>query len=409
MLGFVLENRRWLGAGFLLAFASAPGQTWFIALFAGELRAAHGLSNGAWGALFTAATLASAGLLLWRGSLADSLRLDRLGPAVALIFAAAALMVALGASVFVLGLALMLLRLCGQGLYGLIAMTATARWFVASRGRAVAVVLLGYSLGEASLPLPAILLSDWLGWRGAWATVAVVQGLIVAPMLCWLLAADRAPRGHIAEGSPGLGRRHWMRDEVLGHWLYPALMPLMLTPPLLGTALFFHQVHIAEVKGWTLAAMAPGYGAYAAATVAATFAGGWAADRFGAHRLLPLFPLPMALSLLLLGPAAAVGDWFLALALFGAAQGCANALWGSLLPMVYGTRHLGAVRSMMSSLMVLSTAAGPGLTGIVIDLGIAMPAQATAFGALCLALLPFALWIERRLTAERARGQEGGG
>lgn len=59
MLQFLIENRRWLGAGFLLIYASAFGQTWFISLFAGEIKAAHGLTDGAWGSLYTVATLGS--------------------------------------------------------------------------------------------------------------------------------------------------------------------------------------------------------------------------------------------------------------------------------------------------------------------------------------------------------------
>ena len=76
MLSFLTANARWLSTGFLLTFASSFGQTWFISLFAGEVRAAHGLSNGGWGGLYTIATLASAALLFSRGALVDTMRLS---------------------------------------------------------------------------------------------------------------------------------------------------------------------------------------------------------------------------------------------------------------------------------------------------------------------------------------------
>ena len=85
MLRFLIDNRRWLGTGLLLTFASSFGQTWFISLFAGQIRAAYGLSDGGWGAIYTLATLAAAGLLLARGSLADTMALSRLAPAVAVL------------------------------------------------------------------------------------------------------------------------------------------------------------------------------------------------------------------------------------------------------------------------------------------------------------------------------------
>ena len=57
-------------------------------------------------------------------------------------------------------------------------------------------------------------------------------------------------------GTGGLGGRHWRRGEVLRHWLFWAIVPMVLTPGFIGTVVFFHQVHVSEVKGWSLAAMA---------------------------------------------------------------------------------------------------------------------------------------------------------
>jgi len=49
-----------LGFGLLLTFSFSIGQTYFIALFAGALRADLGLSHGAFGGLYTLVTMASA-------------------------------------------------------------------------------------------------------------------------------------------------------------------------------------------------------------------------------------------------------------------------------------------------------------------------------------------------------------
>ncbi|MDH3262420.1 MAG: MFS transporter [Paracoccaceae bacterium] len=403
MVRFLLENRRWLLTGLLLTFASSFGQTWFISLFAGEIRAAYGLSDGEWGALYTVATLTSAALLLTRGSLADTVRLSRLAPLTALVFAAAAAAMALAKSVWLLGIAVFLLRFCGQGMFSHIAMTAMGRWFVATRGRAVAITGLGYSAGEALLPLPTVLLIGWIGWRGGWGLVAALIALVVAPLLVLLLAEDREPAGRAAgHGSAGLGGRHWRRPEVLRHWLFAALLPFLLTPGFIGTVIFFHQVHVAEVKGWSLAAMAPAYPAYAGVTVTAALAAGWAADRFGPDRLLPPLLIPMALSMLLLGSADSVWDWTLILAILGLTQGMQSAFWGAFLPHVYGTRHLGAVRALTVALMVVATAIGPGLTGLAIDLGVSFPEQGLALGLWCLALVPLGWAIRRRLGREAA-------
>lgn len=403
MFGFLRDNLRWLGTGFLMTFAAAFGQTWFISLFAGEIKAVHGLSDGGWGSLYTIATLASAGLLFWRGGLADTMPLARLAPVVALGFAASCLTFAFAPGIVFLCVALLGLRFCGQGMFGLIAMTSMGRWFRARRGRAVAIAGFGHSAGEALLPLPTILLTGLIGWRGTWVVVAALLALALAPALAALLARGRLPVGSVADGEApaGLGGRQWTRREVLGHWLFPALLPILLTPGFIGTVVFFHQVHIADVKGWTLAAMAPGYAVFAGLTVASSFAAGWAADRFGPARLLPWLLVPTGLGIALLGPVDHVAGWFAVLALIGLTQGMSGALWGTFLPTVYGTDHLGAVRSLVTTVMVISTAIGPGITGVLIDRSVSFPEQGLAMGLWCLALSLAGYAIMRRLAISR--------
>ena len=404
MLGFLSQNRRWLGTGLLLTFASAFGQTWFISLFAGEIKSSYGLTDGQWGGLYTVATLGSALILVLRGSLADTMPLSRLAPLIALMFAVAALVMSFGNSVIWLGIGVFLLRFCGQGMFTHIAMTAMGRWFVATRGRAVSITALGFPLGEALLPFPTVLMIAALGWRGGWLVVAGALVLVVAPALFLLLRADRDPAGRpMSSGSPGLYGRHWNRREVLGHWLFPAIVPILLTPGFIGTVVFFHQVHVAEVKGWTLAEMAPAYPVYAAVSVCAALMTGFLVDRIGAVKLLPVLLIPLGVAMLLLGSVTAVWGWIGILAIMAMTQGMAGSFWGAFLPSVYGTDNLGSVRAITVAIGVVSTAIGPGLTGLAIDWGVDFPDQGLALGLWCFALFPLCLFV--RLKVEReARG-----
>ncbi len=403
MLAFLQSNRRWLGAGFLLTFASAFGQTWFISLFAGVIKTEHGLTDGSWGSLYTVATLCAAGLLFWRGSVADTIRLSWLAPVIALVFAVACIGMAIANSIWLLGISLFLLRFCGQGMFSHIAMTAMGRWFEATRGRAVAIVNLGHPAGEIVVPILAVLLIAAIGWRFTWFGVAMVLAFAIAPMLWLLLRNDRAPHGNAGSVTrPGLWGRQWQRQDAARHWLLPALLPVLLTPGFIGTVVFFHQVHIAEVKGWTLAQMAPGYSAFAITTVAFAFIAGWAADRFGPQRLLPVLLLPMGVGVALIAPSEQVVAWYVALGVIGMTQGIAGALWGVLLPVVYGTKNLGSIRSLATTVMVISTAIGPGITGLLIDRGIDFPTQSLFMGLWCVLLAGGCYLIERRLTRELA-------
>ncbi|MEL6217653.1 MAG: MFS transporter [Pseudomonadota bacterium] len=375
-LSFYRENARWLLAGFVLAGSSSYGQTFFISLFAGEIRAEFGLTHGDWGAIYTVATLASAATLYQAGVLVDRMPVQRLALTIVGLYALAALGMATNPVWWMLPVLIFLLRFCGQGMMGHIAMTTMGRWFRAHRGRAVAFAGLGFSAGEAVLPTIGVLAIATFGWRGAWIAVALALLLISGPLMAWLLASRRQPRGLAADSEqPGLDGRHWERREVIRNWIFWTLVPAALTPPFVGTVMFFQQVHIAEVKGWSLETMALGYPVYAGVTICAALTGGALVDRLGSLRMLPVFLLPLAVGVALLGPGTTPLAWFGALALLAISQGLSQAIWGTIWPELFGTRHLGAIRSVSTTAMVFATAAGPGITGLLIDAGIAFPAQ----------------------------------
>ncbi len=408
-MSFIRENARWLATGLLLSLGSSFGQTYFIALFAGDIRATYGLSDGQWGGIYTIATLSSAALLILLGGKADTVRLSRLAVMVAAALAGAALLMAVGQSVWLLILTVFLLRFCGQGMMTHMKATAMARWFVATRGRAMAITNLGYPVGEALLPLLVIAVVASIGWRTTWGLTAAVIVVVLIPLLVLLLAQDRAPKGSDGgRGAPGLYGRHWTRGQVLRHPLFYAFIPFLLTPGFIGTVVFFHAVHVAEVKGWDLIELGPSYSTYAIASVTVGFLSGSLADRFGPVRLLPFALIPMALGMFLIGPAETPIGWAVALALVGVTQGVAATLGGTLMPTLFGTDHLGSVRAIATAIMVVSTAIGPGLTGWVIDLGVSYPEQGVAQGLWCLfvsaAMVPVMLWTVRLQNAERAPG-----
>ena len=398
---FLRDNGRWLGAGLVLTFASSFGQTFFIALFAEPIRGELGLGHAGWGTLYAAATLSSAVAIAVLGKLAD-LRPVTL-PALGVIFAlaAAALLMSQVQAVWLLAVAVFLLRFAGQGMAGHVAVTATARWFDRNRGRALAIAQLGHPAGEAILPGIVVALSLAIGWRSTWLVIAAVLVLAFAPLLTWLLAEERRPRtrtaGHGDGLVPGLAGRHWDRGEVLRHPLFWALLPGFLASPFMGTAVLFQSAPLMAAKGWSLQLYALAFPAYAAASVAAALGAGVLVDRFGAPRLLPFVLLPMAMALFI--AAFAVPAWavFAYLAGFGLTAGALftvmNALWAEL----YGTRHLGAVRGVVSALMVFGTALGPGLTGVLLDLGVGLEAQLAGMGAVALGLAVSFTAISRTL------------
>ncbi|MEL6819992.1 MAG: MFS transporter [Pseudomonadota bacterium] len=397
-VSFIGGNFRWLFGGFLLTFCSAFGQTFFIALSAGDIRTEYNLSHGEFGNLYMIATLASALTLPWAGKI-----VDRIGPApVALIImpalALACLGMALSTHIITLLLAIYMLRLFGQGMMTQNALTATGRWFVANRGRAVSVVALGHNASEALLPIVFVLLLAMIGWRDVWLVSAVFLVLVALPIIFVLLRKERTPQSADLEKSAG-GDRNWTRGEVLSDHLFWVLLAGVLAPPTIGTVILFHQVYLVELRGWSLEVFVASFSVMAMCTIVFALVSGWLIDRFSAVRMLPFFLVPLAFACFILANVSASWAPFAFMSIMGISYGFSSTLFGALWPEIYGTKHLGAVRSIVLSAMVFATAAGPGATGMLIDWGVSYPAQIGAMGIYCLAVCLVMVWIVTQLRA----------
>jgi MFS family permease len=120
--------------------------------------------------------------------------------------------------------------------------------------------------------------------------------------------------------------------------------------------------------------------------VASSLASGWAVDWVGAAKPLLVYPLLLATGCLLLASSASFLAAILMMLCFGLASGgqstAVNALWAEL----YGTDHLGAIRSLAMALSVFGSAVSPIVFGAIFDRGVSVDALAlTAAGFAALA------------------------
>ncbi len=395
---FLCQNARWLGAGFLLLFVSSFGQSFFVSLSGGEIRREFALSNGAFGLLYMGVTLAGAVALAWLGPVVDRWPARRSARLALAMLALGALVLATAHHVVSLVAGLFVLRLFGQGFAIHAAYTLLGRWFGRGRGRAVSLASLGLNAGQAMLPLLFTLGAAVLGWRGVWAAAALLLGLAL-PLAARLFARERDTDASPSDAAEAKG---WTRREALRDPLFPLLLLAMLPPAFIANAVLFHQVYLAELRGWPPALFASAFPLYALVTVGSLLAAGWAVDRWSARAALPIYLVPLGLGCLALGTVEGPAAALLFMALYGLTDGVSLTLFGTLWPETYGTRHLGAIRSAIVPLMVLASALGPGLGGVLIDRGVSYPALIAAMGAYCLLVSLLMLPVRRRL-AERAR------
>ena len=388
ILTFLIASPRFLAFGFLIAFFSSFGQTYFIALSGAEIRAAFDLSHGDFGSIYSAGTLSSAALLIWAGRKIDDVDLRPYTSVVCFGLALACLGMANVGSALWLFPVIFALRFTGQGLMSHISTVSMARYFDSHRGKAISIASLGFPVGEAILPIIAVSLIATMGWREMWSGIGIMLVIGLVPLVLWLLkghserhrALEQETRAALSSGAATQG---WSRRQVLRDPRFYVLLPSYLSAAFIVTGLFFHQVHLVESKGWTLSWFATTFVAFAAGQITASVISGVMVDKYNAVLLMRFELLPIVIALLTLAtfsdPMTAIVFMVFAGATSGAAAVAHSAIWAE----IYGVTHLGAVKALGTSLMVLSSALSPPIMGWAIDAGVSMETIAVACALYC--------------------------
>ncbi len=371
---------RIIGLGFALTFLSSFGQTFFISLSGPDIRAAFGLTHGAFGSIYSVATLSSGLLMIWVGSVIDRVDIRLYATTAMLGLTAAAISLSFAPNLLVLGLSLFALRLFGQGMLSHAGVMSTARLPEGVRGRALGVAALGFPAGEATLPALALALIAAFGWTGTWriAALVIVAALAAGWLLGFLLRARDADLEETTrkKALSDTGPR-WV--DILRDWRFLALIPTMIGYPAIMTAYFFHQRFIADVKGWSLELLASSITLFALVSVVVAMSAGSFVDRFGAVRLSHFYLAGMSAASIAL---ATFDGPFLPLVFFGLiglTSGCTNVVIAAVLAELFGTAHLGKIRALAGAIMVVASAATPGAIGLLFDAGVSLEAICIGF------------------------------
>ena len=386
MLKLIRSEWQLLLFGFLMTFWSSPGQTFLISLFSGELRADLGLSDGEFAAVYSMATLLSAIVMIWSGSLVDRFDLKRLSLAIVLGLALGCGMMSYSDSVFTLLVSLFLLRQLGQGLMFIVSGTAMVRYLEQHKGKASALASMGYAVAEAVMPSLLVALLLWAGWRQSWQIAGALLLVFMVPAILYLL------RGHTQRHAAYLDqlsqtaddtlqvhrRRQWTRAEVLRDRYFYLFAPGLMSQPLMFTGFIFHQVHLVESRGWPLIGWAALFSLYAVVSVVTKLVSGVLIDRYGAIRMVPLVALPMGLGLVILAFSTSLLGGALFLVLTGITVGYQSTTTAPFWSEMYGNKHLGSIKSLGAAAMVFCTALSPILMGWQIDIGTDMDTLALA-------------------------------
>ena len=369
-----------------MAFWSSPGQTFLISLFSGEIRNELALSDGEFAGIYSLATLMSAIVMLWTGSLVDRIDLKKLSIAVVFGLAIGCYMMSFSSGFFTLLASLFLLRQLGQGLMFIISSTAMVRYLDEHKGKASALGSMGYAVAEAVMPSMLVALLLWVGWRQSWQIAGLLLVAFMVPATLYLLRGHRRRHDNYlsqfsreaTDGARVYRRRQWTRAEVIRDKYFYLFAPGLMSQPLMFTGFIFHQVHLVESKGWPLIGWAALFSLYAVVSVVTKLITGPLIDRYGAIRMIPLLALPMGIGLIILAFASSLIWAGVFLVLTGVTVGFQSTVTAPFWSEMYGNQHLGAIKSLGAAAMVFCTAVSPIVIGWQIDSGTSMDTLAIA-------------------------------
>jgi MFS family permease len=383
----IRDYPRFLTFSSLHMFFSGPGQSFSFALFAPSFAAVFALGSGGFGTLYSVATLVSAALMPLFGPIIDRVNLRICSVFVGLLMTASLLTTSLAPSLPILFVGVLFLRLSGQGLMTQIGGVSTSRFFGSQRGKALAIVGLGFSFALALFPMTLAYLIARIGWQQTLMLMAASVVVLFLPgSLALIKKTDRFQHPPARSGGASTGETVvWTRKDVLAAPFFYFAVPVTLLIPFFSTGLIIHLGKIAEHKGWSLEWAASCFIASAIMGRVASFCVGPLVDRFTARRLFPfvLVPYVLALTVLMLHthPYAALVWLGMAGLSFGSVSVTMPALWAE----VFGVDSLGAISSIVGSAGVFATALSPALFGWLLDHG--LDVDRLVFGGVVLAVL----------------------
>ena len=375
-LEFLIQNGRFLAFGIAAIFFASSGQTFFISIFGGEFRREFGLTNGDFGFIYMIATIASAFSLIALGRLIDRIDLRLYTALICGAMIGAIFLISSTKTVLMLGLSFYFLRLMGQGLMVHIAITSMGRYFFERRGTAISIITFGDTLGLTIYPLIGVALIGWIGWRDSWLALGFIYLIVLIPLMLWLLKGQSERHKNyevrLQETSKlkGPTSTHYSIRLILKELRFYLMIPAILAPSFLMTGLIFHQVKIVEIKGWSMLIFTNGFIGLATASFLTSLLLGPLIDRWRAINFLPFILLPLSLGLLILNIFDADYIGFIYLICLGGSLGATFTVAEAIWPELYGTTHLGAIKSFTGALTVFSSALAPWVFGLLFDMGI---------------------------------------
>ena len=365
-------NKKVLLFGFIFTFFSSFGQSFFLGLFNPSIRNELDISHGQFGTIYAFATICSSIVLVWFGKKIDEYKLLNYSIVVIGILFFSSIFFSLINNIYLLVIAIFLMRFSGQGLMSHTSSTTISRYFNKRRGRALSGIWFGLSSAEFIMPILIVFLLTLYSWRTIWHFISFII-IIVLPLVVFYtiknITIDSREGTKIKKNINITDIKSWRRSEVIKDFKFYIIALNMLALPWIATGVFIYQSFIAESKLWNVYVIPKSFMIYSIISILTLIFSGFLVDKFTSRRLIPFVNLPLFVGLIILYLFNNSIYAYIFFGLMGVSNGLANVLGSSLWAEIYGVRFLGAIRALTTALMVFSTAFGTALFGFLIDSG----------------------------------------
>ena len=384
--------------GFIFTFFSSFGQSYFLGLFNSSIREALSITHGQFGSIYASATLCSSLLLIWVGKKIDDVNIFKFAFFVIILLSFACFFFSRITSVFLLFVAIFLMRFSGQGMMSHTASTTISRYFTRTRGRALSISWFGLSSAEFIMPVLMVYLLTIIDWQNLWLIFSITV-LIVLPIASFLLIKNLNldSRESSDEDKKNVEIKQWKRREVIKDYRFYIISSNMLAMPWIFTGFAVFQSFIQTSKGWGPYVIAQSFMSYSILSVLTLFLSGFLIDKFTSRKLLIYMNIPLLLSVIVLFFFDTQFTAFIFLGLVGISNGFANILGSSTWAELYGVKYLGSIKALTTALMVFATAFGTALFGYLIDLGFTVGDIAVVSGTYIFVSLILLFFVRKKL------------
>ena len=362
-------NKKIILFGFIFTFFSSFGQSFFLGLFNTSIRNELNISHGQFGSIYASATIISSLVLIWFGKKIDEFKLFNYSFVVIFLLFFSTFFFSLISNVYLLVIAIFLMRFSGQGLMSHTATTAISRYFSKSRGKSLSAIWLGLSSAEFILPILIVFLISLFSWRTVWQFISLTT-IIFLPLVILNTIKEvtfSSRESNEATSEQKFDVKQWKRVEVIKDFRFYIISLNMLAMPWIITGVFVYQSFISESKLWDTYTIPKSFMIYSVSSVLTLFFSGFLVDKFTSRKLIPIINIPLLVGLILLYFFDSPLYAFLFFGFVGVSNGLANVLGSSTWAEIYGVRYIGSIKALTTALMVFSTAFGTAFFGYLID------------------------------------------